>query len=80
MSEIQHSLEELYTDEPRVNPVASGKATVTLERGDKKFGFDYGEGPDIRYCKQGCKILDKTVDVWLVGGIGSAPFVFIGKL
>lgn len=49
---------------------------VTLSRNDKRFGHDYGEGPEIGYAKAGGIILGRTVDLWQVG---FADFFFVGK-
>lgn len=65
----------------RPNPAASEPTTVTLERTDKPFAYDYGdEVPDAGYAKEGGRVGDAVVDLWLVGSQDPrGPVVFLGK-
>ncbi len=69
---------------PHPNPlVATGeddRVRLLVERGDKRFGHDYDErGPDITYGKAAGKVLDLTVDFWVLNPMTQQTFYFIGK-
>ena len=54
--------------------------TLTLSRGGKKFGQDYGErGPDMTYGKRAGLILDLTVDLIVINPMTRDEFYFVGK-
>ena len=54
--------------------------TLTLSRGDKRFGQDYGDrGPDMTYGKRAGLILGLTVDLIILNPMSPRTFHFVGK-
>jgi|GEM_PF-6338713 len=54
---------------PHENPLFRPEATdfvAPLERNDKRFGHDYGDGPNISYGKRAGVVLGQMVDIILI--------------
>ena len=75
---------------PRLNPLVDGagihgiagspaQITVTLERNDRRFGQDYGDGPNVTYGKRAGTILGEPVDIWILNPMSQDTFYFVTK-